>query len=85
VSPDVAAADYALSAESYALDGAGSGLEDWRAGPVGIDCRPEYMLEALDHLERRHGGAAALLRREGITEPELEQLRAALTESISEG
>ena len=85
VPPEVAAADYALSAESYALDGTAGGLADWRAGPVMIDARPEYMLEALNHLERRHGGAAALLRREGIGDPELDRLRDLLTEPVSGG
>jgi hypothetical protein len=41
------------------------------------------MLEALDHLERRHGGAAALLQREGITERDLDALRDAMTEPVS--
>jgi protein-tyrosine phosphatase len=83
VAPDVAAADYALSAESYASDEDGGGLTDWRSGPVAIDSRAEYMLQALDHLERRHGGAAELLRREGLTDPELERLRELLTEPVS--
>ena len=83
VAPEVAAADYALSADSYALDGTDSGLTDWRMGPVEISSPPEYMLEALDHLDRRHGGAASLLGREGITEPELDRLRDTLTEAVS--
>lgn len=83
VPADVAAADYALSAESYRLDAAGTALEDWRSGIVEIDARPEYMLEALDHLERRHGGAAALLGREGIGDADLVRLRDLLTEPVS--
>jgi protein-tyrosine phosphatase len=83
VPAEVAAADYALSAESYRLDAAGSGLEDWRSAVVEIDAQPGYMLEALGHLEQRHGGPAALLRREGLTQPELDALRDALTEPVS--
>ena len=63
VPAEVVAADYALSVESFATDGAASGLADWRGGPVTLDCQPEYMFEALDHLERVHGGAPALLAR----------------------
>jgi protein-tyrosine phosphatase len=83
VGPDVAAADYALSAQSYALDEDGGGLTDWRSGAVEIDSRPEYMLEALDHLERRHGGASELLRREGLIDDDLERLRELLTEPVN--
>jgi protein-tyrosine phosphatase len=85
VPADVAAADYALSAESFAGDGAGSGLFDWRGGTVALDVRPEYMLEALDHLERQHGGPAGLLGREGIADTELARLRDLLTEPVSAG
>jgi hypothetical protein len=81
----VAAADYALSADSFAGDGAASGLDDWRGGRVTLDVRPEYMLDALDHLERRHGGAAGLLGREGIAAPDLDRLRDVLTEPVSAG
>ncbi len=82
VAPDVAAGDYALSVDSFSGDGAGSGLSDWRAGSVTLDCRPEYMLEALDHLERRHGGARALLARHGLSERQLDDLVEVLTEPI---
>jgi protein-tyrosine phosphatase len=63
---DVVAADYALSSACYATDGAEAGLDDWRAGTVEVDCRPEYMVATIEHLEREHGGAAALLGRHGI-------------------
>jgi protein-tyrosine phosphatase len=79
VPADVVAEDYALSVESFATDGAASGLADWRGGTVTLDCRPEYMLEALDHLERVHGGASALLARHGFDERDLERLRDLLT------
>ena len=75
----VIAGDYALSVESFATDGAASGLADWRGGAVTLDCRPEYMVEALDHLERVHGGAAALLARHGFGDRDLTRLRELLT------
>lgn len=81
VAPDVLAADYALSAELFAADVADEHLDGWRAEPATVDCLPQYMLEALDHLERRHGGAERLLLRNGLTEPELVRLRDLLTES----
>jgi protein-tyrosine phosphatase len=81
VPADVVAADYALSFESFALEGS-HGLDDWRAGPVTLDCRPEYMLDAVDHLERRHGGARSLLARHGLSEADLHRLRELLTERI---
>ncbi|MDQ2966168.1 MAG: tyrosine-protein phosphatase [Chloroflexota bacterium] len=80
VPADVVAIDYALSAEIFAADVADEHLIDWRAAPAIVDCTPETMLEALDHLERRHGGAAALLRRNGVTDDELVRLRDLLTE-----
>lgn len=80
VPAEVAATDYALSVDSFAGDGLDSGLADWRGGPVTPDCRPEYMLDALAHLERRHGGPHALLRRHGVTDAELETLTERLTE-----
>lgn len=82
VPPDVVAGDYALSADSYADDGLHSGLDDWRSGPVTLDCRPDYMLEALDHLERVHGGPAALLANHGFTDRDLARLHDLLTEAI---
>ena len=85
VPAEVIAADYVLTAERFAADTTDEHLEGWRAGPVELDCRPEYMLEALDHLERRHGGAAALLRGAGLTDFELDRLAEALTEPIPPG
>ena len=79
VPADVVAGDYALSVESFATDGADSGLADWRGGAVILDCQPEYMLEALDHLERVHGGAPALLARHDFGQGDLERLRDLLT------
>jgi protein-tyrosine phosphatase len=81
VPTDVVAGDYAMSAELFAADVADEHLIDWRAAPAIVDCSPETMLEVLDHLERRHGGAAALLRRNGLADDELARLVDLLTES----
>ena len=43
------------------------------------------MLQALEHLERRHGGPAALLRRNGLTPAELGALVDRLTEPVPTG
>jgi protein-tyrosine phosphatase len=84
VPSDVVATDYGLSVETYAsIETAPELSDDWRAGSVNLDCLPEYMLEALDHLERRHGGARALLLREGLTNPELDRLTELLTERVA--
>jgi protein-tyrosine phosphatase len=80
VPADIVAADYALSAQLFAADVVDEHLVDWRAAPAVVDCLPEYMLQALDHLDRRHGGAATLLRRNGLTDEELERLIDLLTE-----
>ena len=77
---EVVAADYALSSVCYATDGAGAGLDDWRAGAVEVDCRPEYMIATIEHLEREHGGAAALLGRNGIQAGAIDELVDRLTE-----
>ncbi|MEX2011656.1 MAG: tyrosine-protein phosphatase [Chloroflexota bacterium] len=76
----VVANDYALSAEIFAAEVADEHLVDWRAAPAVVDCAPENMLEAIDHLERRHGGASALLLRNGLTRGELDRLAELLTE-----
>ena len=80
VPADVVAADYALSAACFATDGAAAALDDWRAGAVEVDCRPEYMLDTLDHLEREHGGAVALLGRHGVAPDRIAELVDLLTE-----
>jgi protein-tyrosine phosphatase len=81
---DVVAADYALSAASYADDGRVSGLGDWRSGPIEMDCRPEYVIGALNHLRQRHGGAAAFLVANGLTEADIGRLRDLLTEPVGD-
>jgi protein-tyrosine phosphatase len=80
---EIVAGDYALSAELFAADVIDEHLVDWRAAPAVVDCAPENMLAALEHLERRHGGAAALLLRNGLTEDELARLEDVLTEPDS--
>ncbi len=82
VPADVVAADYAMSAASFEGDGRIAGLEDWRSGPIAIDCAPEYMLGALDHLRLRHGGAAAFLAANGLTAAQIGRLTELLTEPI---
>jgi protein-tyrosine phosphatase len=80
VPADVVAADYALSVESFSGDGAETGLDDWRGGEVTLDCRAEYMLETVEHLERTHGGGRGLLARNGLSDQELDRLADVLTE-----
>jgi protein-tyrosine phosphatase len=78
---DVIAADYALSVDTFArTEGAREFGDDWRSRPVTLDCMPEYMLVALEHLDRRHGGARSLLRRHGVTDDQLDGLTERLTE-----
>jgi protein-tyrosine phosphatase len=81
---DVVAADYALSATSYANDTGDSGLDDWRSGPIAIDCRPEYIVAALEYLQRGHGGAAAYLVANGLTDADIARLRELLTEPTAD-
>ena len=81
VPSDVIVADYELSGEALGGELADDPhLDDWRAQPSRVDCPGEYMLEALDHLDRHHGGASSLLLRNGLTEPELDRLVELLTE-----
>jgi protein-tyrosine phosphatase len=80
VPTDIVAGDYALSAELFAADVADEHLIDWRAAPAMVDCPPEYILAMLDHLERRHGGAQALLLRNGLSNDDLARLDDVLTE-----
>jgi protein-tyrosine phosphatase len=81
VPTEVVVADYALTAEVFAAPPTDRHLVDWRADAVTLDCAPEYMLETLDHLETRHGGAIGLLRRHGATTDDVGRLRAVLTEA----
>jgi protein-tyrosine phosphatase len=85
VAPDVVIADYALSADFFAADHDDEHLQDWRARAVTLESPPEFMQQALDHLESRHGGSAALLGRHGVTSAELDHLRELLTEADDGG
>jgi protein-tyrosine phosphatase len=72
--------DYTLSAFHFANPVAHVEPDDWRAGSPVVDCPPELIEEALEHLDRRHGGSRALLRRQGLGEEELDALVERLTE-----
>jgi protein-tyrosine phosphatase len=77
---DVIVEDYALSEASFASENEDEHLVDWRAGAVQVECPPAHMIGTLQHLERRHGGAAALLTQNGLSAEELDRLRDVLTE-----
>jgi protein-tyrosine phosphatase len=77
---ELVVADYALSAGFFAGPVDDPHLVDWRGGALELESPPEYMEEVLRHLDERHGGALALLRAGGMTEPELERLIEVLTE-----
>ncbi len=80
VPADVVVDDYCLSAVAFRTRIEDRHLTDWRAEPIEVECPPEHMRGALAHLEERHGGAAALLRRHGLADRELEALTDRLTE-----
>jgi len=78
---DVIVGDYALSAGLFARPVDDPSLVDWRGAPVETESPPEYMEHVLRHLDARHGGAQALLRAGGMTDPELARLAEVLTEA----
>ena len=80
VPTDVIVEDYALSAHYFSAPVAMVDEDDWRHPPPVVDSPPEFMAAALEHLERRHGGARALLAREGLSPGELDRLVELLTE-----
>jgi protein-tyrosine phosphatase len=77
---DVIVEDYALSAQYFASPRAHIEPDDWRARSLVVDSPPEFMESALAHLDERHGGARALLRRHGVTDAEMDRLVDLLTE-----
>lgn len=77
---EVIVGDYALSAGYFAEPVARVEPDDWRHRPLVVDSQPELMASALEHLHRRHGGSRTLLRRQGITEREIDTLVDRLTE-----
>jgi protein-tyrosine phosphatase len=72
--------DYALSAHYFASSVAHMDQDDWRHGSLIVDSPPEFIESALAHLDERHGGARSLLRRNGITDEQLDRLIELLTE-----
>jgi protein-tyrosine phosphatase len=80
VPDDVVVADYVLSADAFASGAIDEHLDDWRASSLHVECPPEHMAEALDHLARLHGGASAYLRRNGLDDDDLDSLVELLTE-----
>lgn len=77
---EVIVEDYALSAGYFASPVTTVDADDWRHPPLTVDSPPGLMAAALEHLERQHGGPRALLRREGLTDRELDRLTDRLTE-----
>ncbi len=82
VPTDVIVEDYALSAGYFADPRAPVDPADWRHPPLAVDSPPEFMTSALEHLDRAHGGARALLAREGLSERDLDHLVDLLTEPV---
>jgi protein-tyrosine phosphatase len=80
VPDDIVISDYALSAGYFAVPNETIPPGDWRHHPLLVDSPPEFMESALDHLERVHGGARALLRSGGLAESDLDDLVDRLTE-----
>ena len=81
VPADVIVADYVLTGLAFSQpNGRDPHLVDWRAGAVDLECPPEYMEAMLHHLADRHGGAHALLRRNGLAAADLDLLADRLTE-----
>ncbi len=72
--------DYAISARHFATPIAHVEPDDWRARPLVVDSPPEFMADALDHLDRHHGGARGLLARQGFSSSDLDLLVERLTE-----
>ncbi len=77
---DVIVEDYARSAGYFREPVTYVEPDDWRHPPLLVDSPPEFMASALEHLHQRHGGAWALLRRQGLADRELATLVDRLTE-----
>ena len=81
---DVIVEDYALSAGFFASPVAHVEPDDWRHASLVVDSPPEFMDSALAHLDAAHGGARSLLRRQGLTDAELDALVERLTEPVGD-
>jgi protein-tyrosine phosphatase len=80
VPTDVIVEDYARSAGHFETVAASVASDDWRHLPLTVESPPEYMADALRHLDAVHGGSRALLRRQGLTDAELDALVERITE-----
>lgn len=80
VPADVIVADYALTYDAFVLAAQDPHVDDWRHEAQELECPPGYMEALLDHLESKHGGAGALLRRHGISDDDVARLTELLTE-----
>ena len=80
VPAEVIVEDYALTAGYFARPRSPVDKRDWRHEPLELDNEPELMAQALAHLDRAHGGAHALLRREGLAAADIDRLVDRLTE-----
>ena len=77
---DIVVADYALSAQHFLGPAPHIEPDDWRHQSLVVDSPPEFMELALAHLDEEHGGARALLRRNGLADEELDRVVELLTE-----
>jgi protein-tyrosine phosphatase len=77
---DLIVEDYALSARYFASPVAHIEPDDWRHRSLVVDSPPEFMDEALAHLDAAHGGARSLLLDQGFIDAELDTLVERLTE-----
>ncbi len=71
--------DYALTARFFSEPASSVDPSDWRHEPLELECPPEFMAQALEHLDRAHGGARSLLLREGIPDADIDELVERLT------
>jgi protein-tyrosine phosphatase len=83
VADEIVIEDYALSAGYFAVENPTIPAGDWRHRPLIVDSPPEFMASALEHLDRVHGGARALLRRQGLAEVDVDRLAERLTEPVA--
>ena len=77
---DIIVDDYALSAHHFATPVAHVEPDDWRSGSIVVDSPPEFIASALQHLDVHHGGARDLLRRQGVSDADLDRFVDLLTE-----